>query len=135
VIPLTQVHESLKPNAADVQCSVDLSETLILRDECMPIVRLGHSLGRQAGLPAWDCIAIVNRNSERPFAILVDEILGQQQIVIKKLGIELQRLRAFTGTAVLGDGKPALIIEASEIAAMAKSIGRETFANLERKAA
>jgi two-component system chemotaxis sensor kinase CheA len=135
VIPLTQVYESLKPSRDDVQCSTDLSETLILRDECMPIVRLAHSLGRRTDHPAWDCIAIVNRSSERPFAMLVDEIIGQQQIVIKKLGLELQRLRAFTGTAVLGDGKPALIIEASEVASMARPIGREILAKMERKAA
>lgn len=124
VIPLSQVYESVSPRKEDVQFSADLCETFTLRDECMPLVRLSHTLGRQIEKPAWDCIAIVVRNAERPFAILVDDILGQQQIVIKKLGLELQRLRAFSGTAVLGDGKPALIIETNEIAAMAKPVRR-----------
>jgi two-component system chemotaxis sensor kinase CheA len=125
VIPLSQVYESVSPRKEDVQFNADLCETLTLRDECMPLVRLSHTLGRKIEKPAWDCIAIVVRNAERPFAILVDDILGQQQIVIKKLGVELQRLRAFSGTAVLGDGKPALIIETNEIAAIAKPVRRQ----------
>lgn len=135
VIPLSQVYESVSPRREDVQFNEDLSETLLLRDECMPLVRLSHTLGRGVSRPAWQSIAIVVRNSERPFAILVDDILGQQQIVIKKLGLELQRLRAFSGTAVLGDGKPALIIEANEIAAMARPVRRQDFERMEGTAA
>lgn len=135
VIPLSQVYESVSPRREDVQFNEDLSETLLLRDECMPLVRLSHTLGRGVSRPAWQSIAIVVRNSERPFAILVDDILGQQQIVIKKLGLELQRLRAFSGTAVLGDGKPALIVEANEIAAMARPVRRQEIEKMEGTAA
>lgn len=128
VIPLSQVHESVQPSKEDIQFNVGLSETLVLRDEAMPLVRLGLTLGRRTVKPAWECIAIVIRSTGRPFAILVDDIIGQYQIVIKKLGPELSKLKAFSGSAVLGDGKPALIIEPSEIASMSKPIKKSDIA-------
>jgi hypothetical protein len=47
--------------------------------------------------------------------VLVDDIIGQQQVVIKRLGKELQFLSGYTGTAILGDGKPVLILELLEL--------------------
>ncbi len=122
VIPLSQVFECVKPEKSQVQFNTGMGETLILREVSFPLVRLGHSLGRKGLKPAWESIAIVVRSGERPFAILVDDVIGQHQIVVKKLGPELQRLKAFSGSAVLGDGRPALIIEPVEVASMMRRV-------------
>jgi two-component system, chemotaxis family, sensor kinase CheA len=118
VIPLSQVHESTKPRTQDIQFATGVGEVLLLRGENLPVVRLASSLGRKAKVVADDCeqIAIIVRTAEQPFAALVDDIVGQHQVVIKKLGSELQNVRGYSGSAILGDGKPALILEMSELA-------------------
>ena len=62
------------------------------------------------------------RSTGKPYAIIVDDIVGQYQIVIKKLGQELSRLKVFSGSAVLGDGRPAFILDPPELAKIATPI-------------
>ncbi len=119
VSPLAQVHESMRPTVKDVQHNVGIGEVLILRGECMPLVRLGHVLGRNEFRPFTDSIAVVIRSNAKPFALLVDDIIGQSQIVIKKLGQELAKLKVFSGSAVLGDGRPAFILDPPELVKLA----------------
>ena len=55
------------------------------------------------------------RTGAHPFAILVDEIIGHQQVVIKNLGAEMGNLRGITGGAILGDGAAALILDFADL--------------------
>jgi two-component system chemotaxis sensor kinase CheA len=131
VIPLAQVHESVQPEHKDLQLNVSQHETFILRREPIPLIRLSYALGRKTLRPATQSIAIVIRTTQKPFALLVDDIIGQHQIVVKKLGPELQGIKSFSGSAVLGDGLPALIIEPAEIAQQAKPIPKLEIEKLE----
>ena len=118
VLPLSHVHESIRPARQDVHPITGVGEAFVLRGESLPLYRLERLLGRRAegGQTATENqIAIVFRNGERPYAVLVDDIVGQQQVVIKKLGDEHRGLKGFNGSAILGDGKPSLIIEMSEL--------------------
>jgi len=74
----------------------------------------------KTGAPA-EGIAIVVRAAGRPFAVIVDDIIGQNQIVIKRLGPEVAHLKGFGGSAILGDGRPSLILELSELAQKANA--------------
>jgi two-component system chemotaxis sensor kinase CheA len=60
-------------------------------------------------------IAIIVNSEERHFAILVDDILHQQQVVIKKLGAEIKNQKGFMGSSILGDGRPAFILDLIEL--------------------
>lgn len=111
VLPLSHVHESLKPETNQIQFNTGLGEVLLLRGENLPLYRLGSLLAKKVGLKAQDMIAIVIRTGKEPFALLVDDIIGQYQVVIKQLGPELQNLKGFSGSTILGDGRPSLIIE------------------------
>lgn len=111
VVPLSHVHESLKPEANQVQFNTGLGEVLLLRGENLPIYRLANLLNKKSQSTADNCIAIVIRTGKEPFALLVDDIIGQYQVVIKQLGPELQNLKGFSGSTILGDGRPSLIIE------------------------
>jgi two-component system chemotaxis sensor kinase CheA len=111
VIPLSHVHEALKPAAQDVKMTTGLGEVLMLRGENLPIYRLGQLLGKKTDTPAWEMIAIIVRSSGQAFALLVDDIIGQYQVVIKQLGKELQGTKGVSGSTILGDGRPALILE------------------------
>lgn len=116
VFPLAQMSESLRPSGSDVSYVTGIGEVLRLRGEAMPLFRLTTLLGRKTTQRALtDSIAIVSHVGEEPFAILVDDIIGQQQVVSKRLGDELSNLEGITGGAVLGDGHAALILDLQEL--------------------
>ena len=52
---------------------------------------------------------------EKPYAVVVDDIIGRFQVVTKQLGSEVQSLKGVSGSTILGDGKPALIIEMDDL--------------------
>jgi two-component system chemotaxis sensor kinase CheA len=128
VVPLSHVHESLRPTENDIHFASGVGNVLLLRGENLPLYSLEGLLGRpDSKKNASDCIALVIRSQRTPFAILVDDILGQHQVVIKKLGTEVQNLKGFSGSAILGDGRPSLILEVAELVSQAKVAGTENF--------
>lgn len=131
IIPLTHVHESVQAKDEDIQESTLLGEVLMLRGENLPLYRMPQLLGKKLGNEKRLGIAMVIRNGEKPFCVMVDDILGQHQVVVKKLGNEVSNLKGFSGSAILGDGKPALILELSELA----QVIRPTDSNAKRRTA
>jgi len=117
IIPLSHVHESVRPAPEDVHYVSGMGDIYTLRGENFPLYRLSKLLNPSATVPAdkWDGIAIVVRTQAQAFAVLVDDILGQQQVVIKQLGAEHQGNRGFSGSAILGDGRPSLILELPDL--------------------
>jgi len=118
VVPIAQVYESVQPEREDLHYVSGLGEVLSLRGESLPLHRLGPVLGRRqrgAMRDAADSIAIVVRSAKTPFAVLVDDIIGQQQVVIKRLGQEVRHIKGITGGAILGDGRPSLILDLGEL--------------------
>lgn len=120
VIPLAHVHESVKPAQSDIHFVTGMGDVFSLRGENIPLYRLNDLLGRKATQSFSEMIAIVVRTGKSVFSVLVDDIIGQSQIVIKQLGQEHQNLQGFSGSAILGDGKPALILELAELVARYK---------------
>lgn len=116
VIPLTQVFESLQPAKEDIHHVSGMGDVLSLRGEHLPLYRLSTLMGRRAEAKDVNSgIAIVVRSGDKPFCAFVDDIMGQQQIVIKQLGGEIRGLKGVTGGAILGDGKAALILDLNEL--------------------
>ncbi len=116
VVPLSHIHETVRPKTSDIHRSTTSGDMLKLRGETIPIFRLQHLLTNKTdNSERTEEIALIIRTEAQPFAIFVDDIIGQQQVVIKKLGQEIQHIKGFTGSAILGDGKPALIIELGEL--------------------
>lgn len=119
VVPLSNVYESVQPSESDVHLMTGVGEVFCLRGENLPLLRLGTLMGRKSatGRKAWESLALVVRDGDKPYAIIVDDIVGQQQVVIKKLGPELKKVPGLAGGAILGDGKAALIIDLHGLAA------------------
>jgi len=116
VIPLSHVYETVKIKSTDIKFIIGVGEILDLRNENLPVIRLNKILGNhKTGNTPTEAIAIVVRDQGTPFATLAEDIIGQHQVVIKKLGHELQLIKGYSGSAILGDGKPALILEMSEL--------------------
>ncbi len=116
VIPLSQVHETVRLSGAEVQSTVGLGDILLLRNENARLYDLGHLLGRRdLGKYDSNAIAIIIRTFEQPYAVVVDDILGRYQVVTKQLGEEVRSLKGLSGCTILGDGKPALILEIDDL--------------------
>jgi len=116
IIPLGQVYESLSPTADLVHHVNGVGECLKLRGEVIPLFKISKALQRNMKeKPIHEQIAIIVNNEEKSFAVLVDDILHQQQVVIKKLGDEIKNQKGFMGSTILGDGRPALILDLIEL--------------------
>ncbi|QDK42145.1 hypothetical protein DOM21_11940 [Bacteriovorax stolpii] len=116
IIPLGQVYESLSPTPDIVHHVNGVGDCLKIRGEVLPLFKISKALQRNmAEKPLHEQIAIIVNSDERNFAVLVDDILHQQQVVIKKLGDEIKNQKGFMGSTILGDGRPAFILDLMEL--------------------
>jgi two-component system, chemotaxis family, sensor kinase CheA len=110
-IPMSHIHESIQVKESDINSSVNIGEVVNIRGENLKVYRLTQLLDLKDENADQPKILLVSRATETPFGILVHDISSMQQVVVKKLGIELKNLVGISGSAILGDGKPALILD------------------------
>lgn len=116
IIPMAHVHESVEPEPGQLHFVTGIGDVFHLRGETLPLFRLNRVLRRQTPeKKAEESILIVHRTQDRAFCVLVDEILAQQQVVIKQLGSEIKNRSGISGSAILGDGRPALILDIRDL--------------------
>jgi two-component system chemotaxis sensor kinase CheA len=115
VLPLVHIHETLQPKPEMIQHSTASGDILLLRGENLPFIRLGDLLGVKSEKKVADMTAIVVRSVRNPFVMMVDNIVGQQQVVVKQLTTELSGIKGVSGTTILGDGRPTLILEPGDL--------------------
>lgn len=117
VIPLAQILEFFRPSKDDLNFVYGRSELVKLREETLSVFRLGSLIGRKSDEVTEACAstALIMSDGNYKFAVMVDQILTQQQVVIKSLGEEVRGRTGLMGSAILGDGKPALILDLIEI--------------------
>ena len=115
VIPLTQIHMSFRPEPSMLSTVVGQGEMVLRRGALMPIVRLHRTFNVRGAIenPLAALLVIVGDGAQRT-ALMVDELLGQQQVVAKPLGEALGRIPGFSGGAILGDGRVGLILDVRE---------------------
>ncbi|HAZ12242.1 MAG: hypothetical protein A2X86_03305 [Bdellovibrionales bacterium GWA2_49_15] len=116
VIPLHHIYESVQASEMKLQSISGSGEVLLLRGDNIPFHRLSTLLGRTMSATSESGMALVIRASHgSAMAIFVDEVVGQTQAVIKPLGQEVKKIKGFSGSAILGDGLPAVIIDIPEL--------------------
>lgn len=115
VLPLSHVYETLQPQPAQVYKEKNLGTVLMLRGENLPLYHLGDFFALKRHKAETNMIAMVFRNENRPYAILVDDIIAQQPVVVKRLSNDMEGMIGISGTTILGDGKPCLILEAQDL--------------------
>jgi two-component system, chemotaxis family, sensor kinase CheA len=113
-MPMTHVLETVELKPAIVR-SLKGREVLVLRDEVLPLVRLRLLLGFDGPLPRGLEQVIVVELAERRAAVVVDALIGQQEIVVKQFDGVQNGLSLFCGATILGDGAPALILDVSSL--------------------
>jgi two-component system chemotaxis sensor kinase CheA len=100
----------VEPRHAEVR-RLDGREALVLRGRTIPLVRLRELLGATGDAPAHQPI-IVLEIGERRGGVVVDAVLGHQEIVVKPFQLPRGVPPVFSGATILGDGVPALILDA-----------------------
>jgi two-component system chemotaxis sensor kinase CheA len=116
ILPTLSVVESLIPAKEIVHYMKKKGEFLDLRGEMIPIVRLNHILEISQERPeVTESTLICLENENGKYALLVDDLIGRQQVVIKSLGPTLSRIKELSGSAIMGSGEIALILNVEEL--------------------
>ena len=109
-IPLTSIDSTINIEPSDIQ-TVQNKEVIVLRGEIIPIIRMEEALQVPHTKDSDEHFVVVVHAGEAKAGIVVDNLIGQQEIVIKTLGNLFAGLKLFGGATVLGDGKVALILD------------------------
>lgn len=112
IIPLISIIESIQLTPEMLNVVVGKGETFKLRNEHLPIIRLHNILGgnpRTTNLV--EGLLVVVESDGRKIGLFVDELKGQQQVVIKSLEANYKRIEGISGATILGDGSVALIVD------------------------
>jgi two-component system chemotaxis sensor kinase CheA len=112
VIPAPAVQESLRPKPGQVHSLHGRACTVQVRDRLIPLLHLGDAFGL-AGTRrhASEGTVVIAEDNGRLIALVVDELLGKQEVVIKNLGDMFRGVRGVAGGAILGDGRIGLILD------------------------
>ena len=126
VVPLVAISESIRPTAEQVKTIAGRGEVVMVRGEALPLLRLHRlfEIPTEVVDPCRGLTVIVEHASHR-FALLVDELLGQQQVVIKSLEAHYHKVEGVLGATILGDGRAALILDAAGLAQIARRAADE----------
>jgi two-component system, chemotaxis family, sensor kinase CheA len=116
VLPTLTIVQSFRPKQADVNTVVGRGEVVTVRGSLLPIYRLNRIMKLEEGVDEiTDALLIVIETADSRCALMVDEIIGQQQVVIKSLGQGINTIRGVSGGAILGDGRVALILDVNGV--------------------
>ncbi|GAA8841269.1 chemotaxis histidine kinase/response regulator CheAY2 [Helicobacter pylori] len=121
-IPLSSVLETVRISQDEIY-TVDGKSVLRLRDEVLSLVRLSDIFKVDAILESnSDVYVVIIGLADQKIGVIVDYLIGQEEVVIKSLGYYLKNTRGIAGATVRGDGKITLIVDVGAMMDMAKSI-------------
>lgn len=130
-IPLASVKETVRVPVDNIY-TIEGKNVLRLRDEVLSLVRLSDLFGVKQVFESGDQTYVVVINvADSKLGIIVDSLIGQEEIVIKSLGNYLQNIRGIAGGTIRGDGKVTLIVDVGMIMDMAKEIKVDIRASME----
>ncbi len=114
VLPTFAVSESLRPRADQVHAVQGRPQMIQVRNNLLPMASLGELLGfAEDAAPPTERTVVVIDDNDRQLALVVDELIGKQEVVIKSLGGTFGRVRGVAGGAIMGDGRVGLILDAA----------------------
>lgn len=121
ILPLSSVVESFQVNADDVSTVAQGSQLVKVRDEYMPVIALEKVFQvPRADLDKSSTIMVVVESDGSRVALLVDELLGQHQVVVKNLESNYRKVSNVSGATILGDGTVALILDTGSLVRRAR---------------
>ncbi|MDR5875266.1 chemotaxis protein CheA [Halomonas sp. CUBES01] len=114
ILPLSTVLESLQPDKDDMYAMAGDDVVLKVRDEYLPVIAIHEVLDVEDAITdPTKSIAVIVQGEGRRYAMLVDELIGQQQVVVKNLEDNYRKVPGISAATILGDGSVALILDIS----------------------
>jgi len=125
IVPLISIIESLQVNPEMMSSVTGAADVYKLRDDYIPIVRLYDVFGIKAdSTNISEGLLVVVENEGKKIALFVDELLGQQQVVIKSLETNLKQIDGLSGATILGNGTVALILDINGVMTLYQEVTR-----------
>lgn len=123
IIPTLNVQESFRPRKDDYFTLRGKGEMMKVREDLIPLIRLDELLDFSGGnggsngtdKAPWERLVVVVENQERKMCLLIDELVSQEEVVIKNLGGWLKDIEGIAGSTIMGDGKVGLILDIAGI--------------------
>ena len=116
ILPLNAVMESLQPREEDLHPLAGGERVLEVRGEYLPLVELWKAFDVQgAKTEATQGIVVILQSAGRRYALLVDQLIGQHQVVVKNLESNYRKVPGISAATILGDGSVALIVDVSAL--------------------
>jgi two-component system, chemotaxis family, sensor kinase CheA len=115
VVPTVLIEQSLRPQATHISTVQGRGEVMMVRGELCPLVQLGRLFGYSQRIDPCESIVIIVHCETRKIGLVVDELIGQQQVVIKSLADSFKQVSGVSGAAILGDGRVGLILDPTGI--------------------
>jgi len=115
IVPLASVVESLQAKTEDVRTVGGAGRVVRVRNEMVPLMALHDLVQLPINTAPEHNLFILIESEGRKLALAVDELLGQQQVVVKSLESNYRRVPYMSGATILGDGRVALILDAAEL--------------------
>ncbi len=117
IVPLVHIVESMQPSANDIKTLAGDDQLLHVRNEYWPILPLHRVMQLESQFvdPAKGIVVLIETTKYR-FALFVDALVGQQQVVIKSLEQHYKRVQGIAGATIMGDGSVALIVDVESLA-------------------
>jgi two-component system chemotaxis sensor kinase CheA len=112
ILPTISINQSFRPKPEDYFTVKNQGEMIKVRDTLLPLVRLNRVVNVSDAVsdPAMALVVVVENEGQK-CCLMVDEVLGKQEVVIKSLGERLKYVRTLAGGTILGDGKVGLILD------------------------
>ncbi|WDK56459.1 chemotaxis protein CheA [Xanthomonas campestris pv. campestris] len=111
ILPLSYVLEALQPAPEDVRSMAGDGRVLRVRGEYLPILSLTNYYGFGGQQSSKESLVVVVEGDGQKIALEVDELLGQQQVVVKNIENNYRRIPGVSGATILGDGRVSLIVD------------------------
>lgn len=116
ILPLNFVMESLQPQAEDIYTVANGERVVRVRGEYLPLVALHEVFNvEDAKQEPTQGIVTIMQTEGRRFAMLIDELVGQQQVVVKNLETNYRKVHGISAATILGDGSVALIVDVAAL--------------------
>ena len=112
IVPIFAIKEMLRPTEGMVSTIDNRREIALIRDRVLPVVRLHRKFSvKPDSEDPLESLLIIAESQESEFCLMVDRLIGKQEVVIKILGETMRNITGVAGGAILGDGRVALILE------------------------
>ncbi|MTI48013.1 MAG: chemotaxis protein CheA [Firmicutes bacterium] len=113
-IPISSIREISPISSKDIT-KVQDQEVVLFRNRTLPIVRLNKKLGLEQKKDKEELIAVIVKKGDKEAGVIVDNLIGQQEIVIKSLGKYLTGIKYIAGATILGNGEISLILDVNSL--------------------